>query len=62
MVSMSKSLNVHLEEKRFPSQNVSLQHSGAGDGGGGQSVTSLGSFSGHHISIFSISFLVRYCI
>lgn len=45
MVSMSTSLNVHLEEKRFPSQNVSLQHSGAGDGGGGQSLTSSGSFS-----------------
>lgn len=49
MVSMRKSLNVHLEEKRFPSQNVSLQHTGehTGDEGGGQSLTSSGSFSGH---------------
>lgn len=42
MVSMIH-LNVPLEEKCFPLQNVSHQHTGAGDEGGGQSLTSSGS-------------------
>lgn len=40
---------LHAHRQHFPSQNVSLQHTGehTGDGGGGPSLTSSGSFSGH---------------